>query len=51
MKEVIEQFLTGERAMFQAKDCNIGYCTFGDGESPIRCLNGSIPCGIVKMWL
>ncbi len=36
MKEVIEQFLTGERAMFQAKDCHIGYCTFGDGESPLK---------------
>lgn len=36
MKEVTEQFLTGERAMFQAQDCHISYCTFADGESPLK---------------
>lgn len=36
MKEVNQQFLTGERAMFQAKDCHISYCTFADGESPLK---------------
>ena len=36
MKEVDQQFLTGERAMFQAKDCHISYCTFADGESPLK---------------
>lgn len=36
MKEVMDQFLTGERAMFQARDCHISYCTFADGESPLK---------------
>ncbi len=36
MKEVMDQFLTGERAMFQAQDCHISYCTFADGESPLK---------------
>lgn len=36
MKEVNQQFLTGERALFQAKDCHISYCTFADGESPLK---------------
>lgn len=36
MKEINQQFLTGERAMFQARDCRINYCTFADGESPLK---------------
>jgi hypothetical protein len=36
MKEVNQQFLTGERAMFQSRDCRISYCTFADGESPLK---------------
>lgn len=36
MKEVSQQFLTGERALFQSKDCHISYCTFADGESPLK---------------
>lgn len=36
MKEINQQFLTGERAMFQASDCHISYCTFADGESPLK---------------
>lgn len=36
MKEVSQQFLTGERALFQSKDCRISYCTFADGESPLK---------------
>jgi len=36
MKEVEQQLLIGERAMFQAKDCQISYCTFADGESPLK---------------
>ena len=36
MKEINQQFLTGERALFQAKDCRIRYCTFADGESPLK---------------
>nr|WP_300842466.1 DUF3737 family protein [uncultured Acetatifactor sp.] len=36
MREVNQQFLTGERAMFQASDCRISYCTFADGESPLK---------------
>ncbi len=36
MKEINQQYLTGERAMFQARDCHISYCTFADGESPLK---------------
>ncbi len=36
MKEIEQQLLTGERALFQANDCHISYCTFGDGESPLK---------------
>lgn len=36
MKEITQQYLTGERAMYQADDCHISYCTFGDGESPLK---------------
>lgn len=36
MKEINQQYLTGERAMFQAQDCHIVYCTFAEGESPLK---------------
>lgn len=36
MKEINQQFLTGERALFQEKDSHISYCTFADGESPLK---------------
>ncbi len=36
MKEINQQYLTGERAMFQAKDCHFTYCTFAEGESPLK---------------
>ena len=36
MKEINQQYLTGERAMFQARDCHITYCTFAEGESPLK---------------
>ena len=36
MKEIIQQFLSGERAGFQAADCHYSYCTFADGESPLK---------------
>lgn len=36
MKEIIQQYLTGERAMYQAEDCHIAYCTFAEGESPLK---------------
>ena len=36
MKEINQQFLTGERALFQARDCHISYCTFAEGESPLK---------------
>lgn len=36
MKEIIQQYLTGERAMFQAQNCHIAYCTFAEGESPLK---------------
>lgn len=36
MKEINQQYLTGERAMYQANDCHISYCTFAEGESPLK---------------
>ncbi|MDO5520851.1 MAG: DUF3737 family protein [bacterium] len=37
MKKVMEQqFLTGERALFGAKNMEINYSTFADGESPLK---------------
>lgn len=36
MKEINQQYLTGERAMFQAQNCHIAYCTFAEGESPLK---------------
>lgn len=36
MEEINQQYLTGERAMFQAQDCHISYCTFAEGESPLK---------------
>ena len=36
MKEITQQFLTGERALFQTRDSHISYCTFADGESPLK---------------
>lgn len=35
-KVIEEQFLTGERALFGAKDLKINYTTFDDGESPLK---------------
>lgn len=36
MKKYIEQKFTGERALFQSNDLDISYCTFADGESPLK---------------
>ncbi len=36
MREIKEQLLTGERALFQARDAHISYCTFDAGESPLK---------------
>lgn len=36
MKEINQQYFTGERAMFQAQDCHFTYCTFAEGESPLK---------------
>lgn len=36
MKEINQQYLTGERALFQEKDSQILYCTFAEGESPLK---------------
>lgn len=36
MEKLTQQFLTGERALFQAKDMEIHYSTFADGESPLK---------------
>ena len=36
MKKYIQQRFVGERALFQEKDAEISYCTFADGESPLK---------------
>lgn len=36
MKEINQQFFTGERSLFQARDLKIVDTTFGDGESPLK---------------
>lgn len=36
MNEYIQERLTGERALFQCRDAVISYCTFADGESPLK---------------
>lgn len=36
MKKYIEKMFTGERALFQSYDLDISYCTFADGESPLK---------------
>lgn len=36
MKHINQQYLTGERALFQGKDLKIYDTTFADGESPLK---------------
>ena len=36
MKEIHQEFLTGERALFQGKDLKIYDTIFDDGESPLK---------------
>lgn len=36
MKKYKEKMFTGERALFQSYDLDISYCTFADGESPLK---------------
>lgn len=36
MKEIIQQSLSGERALFGTHNARISYCTFADGESPLK---------------
>lgn len=36
MKEYNQQIFTGERALFGTHDAKISYCTFMDGESPLK---------------
>ena len=36
MKEIKQQFLTGERALFFGRDLKISDTTFADGESPLK---------------
>lgn len=36
MKKIEQQYLTGERALFHAKDMKIYYTTFAEGESPLK---------------
>ncbi len=36
MENYIQKTFTGERAMFGVKDAHFNYCTFMDGESPLK---------------
>lgn len=36
MKEINQQYLSGERALYATHDARISYCTFADGESPLK---------------
>ena len=36
MKEIIQQKLTGERALFHSTDLKIVYSSFENGESPLK---------------
>lgn len=36
MNKIEEQKLVGERALFQSRDLELAYCTFADGESPLK---------------
>lgn len=36
MKQITQQLLTGERALFQGKNLQIYYSTFANGESPLK---------------
>ena len=36
MKEYREKKFSGERALFQTNDAKINYCTFLEGESPLK---------------
>ena len=36
MKEIHQEFLTGERALFQGKNLKIYDTIFDDGESPLK---------------
>lgn len=36
MKEINQQYLSGERALYGTQDARISYCTFADGESPLK---------------
>ncbi len=49
MKEILQQKLTGERALFHSSDLKIVYSTFEDGESPLKeCQNLEIDHCIFK---
>lgn len=36
MKKYTEQKFVGERALFQSRDLELSYCSFADGESPLK---------------
>ncbi|MDN5352420.1 MAG: hypothetical protein PWQ12_1340 [Clostridiales bacterium] len=36
MEKYVQQKFVGERALFQSRDLTLEYCTFADGESPLK---------------
>ena len=45
MKEIRQEFLTGERALFHGQDLAIYDTTFADGESPLKGEQKHLPGG------
>lgn len=49
MREISQQMLTGERALYGISDARISYSTFADGESPLKeCSNLEIDTCLFK---
>ena len=60
MKEIRQEYLTGERPLFKGRNLKIFNTIFTDGESPLKesdtimevCLNGNIRSGMRRIfWL
>lgn len=50
MKQIVQKILTGERALFGQKDTEIVYCTFADGESPLKESRNILLRGSLFRW-
>ena len=50
MKEINQKLLTGERALYGEQDAKISYCTFADGESPLKECSNLIVDNCLFRW-